>query len=653
MTLWLQNSHAAPIPAGAVTLDRMGAETPVALARELGPFESVPVDVSSLLPDLAWPAQIELRAGRHVVRPRYEIVRNGRTRIAHMNVERADLQPDPNIPTLPASLGRGYLLPFPILPPTRFRTEIQPNPMAHSQTSLPLRLDVFAANGQLVRQRFLGNLGRCFDLAATFDEDADALGEQGGHGELVYDFRDGGQADGWMHALVRFEDRASGHLAETSFGAHIFNTVMTYRGEPQSYSGPPPGLSTRLFLKLGEAGRHSFSALIYPASSAWHPHSTTTLQLHASDGTPIAERPIAIACSGSALVFPHKHFEPALIEQAGPDGLRPDPRPDLPPVRLSRPDGRPWRLFPRSHVRLLTRHERPPSMSRFTIVAAIASLGGLLFGYDTGVISGALLFIKGVFHLSPGMQGLVVALALAGATIGAAFAGSISDRFGRRRVIIATACLFVVGSLVSAIASSVATLLIGRFIIGVAIGVASMLTPLYLSEVAPAAKRGAVVSLNQMCITIGIVASYGVDYAFSGAATDGWRWMLGLGCVPGIILGVGMAFMPDSPRWLAGVGRIKEAEAALHHLRDGTDVSAELNDLKRDVQSGKTHTPWSAILHGGARKSLIVGVGLAIFQQVTGINTVIYFAPSPSSRPRASAPPPPPSSPPPAWAWST
>ena len=320
VTLWLQNSHAAPIPAGAVTLDRMGAETPVALDRELGPFESVPVDVSSLLPDLSWPAQIELRAGRHVVRPRYEIVRHGRTRIAHMNVERADLRPDPNIPTLPASLGRGYLLPFPILPPGRFRTEIQPNPMAHSQTSLPLRLDVFAGNGQLIRQRFLGNLPRCFDLAADFDEDVQALGEQGGHGELVYDFRDGGETDGWMHALVRFEDRQSGHLAETSFGAHIFNTVMTYRGEPQSYSGPPPGLSTRLFLKLGEAGRHSFAALIYPASDTWHPHSTTTLELHGSDGAPIAERSLTIACSGSALVFPHEHFDPALIEQAGPTG---------------------------------------------------------------------------------------------------------------------------------------------------------------------------------------------------------------------------------------------------------------------------------------------------------------------------------------------
>ena len=320
VTLWLQNSHAAPIPAGAVTLDQMGVEQPVPLARALGPFETLAVDIATLLPDLAWPSQIELRAGRHVVRPRYEILRHGRTRIAHLNVERADLRADPNIERLPAALGRGYLLPFPILPPDRFRTEVQPNPMAHTQSSLPLRLDLFTSDGRLVSQRFLGNLPRRFDLAAHFDDDAAAVGQAGGHAELVYDFRRGGQADGWMHALVRVHDRTSGHVAETSFGAHIFNTIMTYRGEPQSYAGPPPGLSTRLFLKLGEGGRHSFAALIYPASNAWHPHSTTSLHLHAADGSEIGERPLAIACSGSALIFPHEAFGADLVERAGSTG---------------------------------------------------------------------------------------------------------------------------------------------------------------------------------------------------------------------------------------------------------------------------------------------------------------------------------------------
>ena len=320
VTLWLQNSHAAPIPPGAIALDRMGAERPVVLERPIGAFASVPLDVSTLLPGLAWPAQIELRCGRHMVRPRYEIRREGRTRIAHMNVERADLRPDPNIPHLHPALGRGYLLPFPILPPGRFRTIVQPNPMAENLASLPLRLDVFTADGRLLGERFLGRLTRQFDVAPDLDAWADELGAEGGHGELVYDFRDGGEADGWMHAIVRFEDRASGHVAETSFGAHIFNTLMTYRGEPQSYSGPPPGLTTRLFLKLGHAGRRSFAALIYPASAAWHERSSTSLLLHRQDGAPIAGASLSIACSGSLLCFPTDHFPPEAIAAAGPAG---------------------------------------------------------------------------------------------------------------------------------------------------------------------------------------------------------------------------------------------------------------------------------------------------------------------------------------------
>ncbi|MBE7212992.1 MAG: hypothetical protein INR65_18410, partial [Gluconacetobacter diazotrophicus] len=189
------------------------------------------------------------------------------------------LRADPGIPELPAELGRGYLLPFPVLPP----------------------------------ERFLGRLPRDHDTVVDLDE----LGVPEGHADLVYDFRDGGAADGWMHALVRYEDRRSGHVAESSFGAHIFNTAMTYRDEPQSYSGPPPGLSTRLFLRVGDRRRRSFSALIYPASAAWHPRSSTTLLLHDAAGTVIAQAGIALACSGSMMVWPHEHFDTALLERAG------------------------------------------------------------------------------------------------------------------------------------------------------------------------------------------------------------------------------------------------------------------------------------------------------------------------------------------------
>ena len=314
--LWVQNSHAAPIPAGTLALDRMGAESPVALAQAIPPFATTALDVATLLPGLTWPAQIELRSGRHFVRPRYEVVQNGRTRIAHVNVERADLKPDPGIPALSNLLGRGYLLPFPVLPAGRFSTVVQPTPMAETQANLPIRIDVFDPAGRQVAERFLGRLPRNHDLAL----DLDALGAEGGHAELVYDFRDGGEADGWLHCLARYQDRTSGHAAETSFGAHIFNTLMTYKGEPQSYNGPPPGLTTRLFLRLGDAARQSFSCLIYPASAAWAPFSSTTLQLHDSAGAVIAEEPLQIACSGSAMIWPHEIFSPALITQAGARG---------------------------------------------------------------------------------------------------------------------------------------------------------------------------------------------------------------------------------------------------------------------------------------------------------------------------------------------
>jgi hypothetical protein len=314
--LWVQNSHAAPIPAGAIMLNRMGDEGVVPIAEGVPPYASRAIDVANLLPGLHWPAQIELRTGRHVVRPRYEIRRAGRTRIAHVNVERADLRPDPGIKTLSNLLGRGYLLPFPVLPPARFRTILQPNPMAETQASLPVRLDVFAEDGTLQAQRFLGNLPRGHDVGIDLDD----IATVSGHAELVYDFRDGGEADGWLHGLFRYEDRVTQHAAETSFGAHIFNTAMVYRDEPQSYSGPPPGLSTRLFLKLGDAGRRAFTVLVYAASAAWHPVSSTVLQLVDGAGVAVAEHGLGIACGGSAMVFPDEVFSGDELRRAGVGG---------------------------------------------------------------------------------------------------------------------------------------------------------------------------------------------------------------------------------------------------------------------------------------------------------------------------------------------
>lgn len=319
--LWLQNSHAVPIPAGAVTLDRMGAEAPVAIAAEIPAFATRPVDVAAVLPGVEWPAQIELRAGRHLVRPRYEVARAGRTRIAHVNVERADLRDDAGIRTLPPAMGRGFLLPFPVLPRERFKTIVQPTPMAVAEQATPLRLDVFAADGVKIAERFLGVLPRNHDLALDLDE---VLGEGvlagGGHAELVYDFREGGAANGWLHALFRFEDRVSGHAAESSFGGHVFNTIMTYKNEPQSYTGRAPGLSTRLFLKLGFGGRESFCVLIYPVSGPWVDFSSTVLELYDGAGALVETAALKIACSGSAMVVPSRFFAPETLRAAGETG---------------------------------------------------------------------------------------------------------------------------------------------------------------------------------------------------------------------------------------------------------------------------------------------------------------------------------------------
>ena len=189
--------------------------------------------------------------------------------------------------------------------------------MALSQSTLPIRLDLFDQNGRRITDRFLGSLPRDHDVAFDLDSIPATVP---GHAELVYDFRAGGTADGWLHALFRYEHRASGHVAESSFGAHMFNTIMTYRDEPQSYSGAPPGLSTRLFLKLGDARRRSFAVLIYPASAPWHEQSETVLLLHDSAGEVIAEEPIAIPCRGSRMVWPDEVFGAALLRRAGAVG---------------------------------------------------------------------------------------------------------------------------------------------------------------------------------------------------------------------------------------------------------------------------------------------------------------------------------------------
>lgn len=267
----------------------------------------------------------------------------------------------------------------------------------------------------------------------------------------------------------------------------------------------------------------------------------------------------------------------------------------------------------------------PVKRDRFVFfVAGTAALAGLLFGYDTGVISGAILFIKDQFALTAGQEEVVVSAVLIGAVIGAALSGQLSDRFGRRKVIIVTAVIFALGSIGTALAPTVVFLIAGRIVIGLAIGVASFAAPLYISEVAPVNARGGLVSLNQLAITIGIVLSYVVDYSLAGHQS--WRWMFGLGVLPAIILGGGMMFLPASPRWLISRGLGVKAKEVLRRIRGVDDVAQEMDAIQETLEGGKGG--WKELFEPWLRLPLFIGIFLGFFQQMAGINVVIYYAPT-------------------------
>jgi hypothetical protein len=317
--LWVQNSHPVPIPPGEVALGPMGEGRSAPILEPIAPFASRAVDLARWLPNLAWPRQIELHAGKHMVRPRYEIIEHGRRRIAHVNVEREDLKPDPELSRLGEFLGKGYLLPAPILPLSEWRTVVLPTPMAACQTELPIAAVVYDREGaEILRHRF-GRLPRGHATALDLDELAgiDALRNGYGHIELIYDFSAGGEADGWLHAIFRYRRRKTGHTAETSFGAHLFNTVLTYRDEPQSYSGRPPGLTTRLYLRLGDDCHDTLCQLIYPASRPWRATSATEIILYDQAGSEQARANCAIPCSGSRLWRYRDLFDTATRARAG------------------------------------------------------------------------------------------------------------------------------------------------------------------------------------------------------------------------------------------------------------------------------------------------------------------------------------------------
>lgn len=260
-------------------------------------------------------------------------------------------------------------------------------------------------------------------------------------------------------------------------------------------------------------------------------------------------------------------------------------------------------------------------------VATLAAIGGALFGYDTGVISGALLYVSDDFHLDAVAEGFVTSVLLIGAAAGAVIGGRVADRFGRRPALIAAGIVFVLGAAGSALAPELSTLVVSRLVLGLAVGVSSIILPLYIAEMAPADVRGRLVSLNSLMIVIGQLVAYLVNAWL--AQYEAWRWMLGLAGVPAVVLVIGMCFLPDTPTWYESRDR---ADRALEVLRRGNaerEAHRELRSIRQNRESqSATNQGWRGLQQGWVRKALLIAIGVAILQQVTGVNTVIYFAPT-------------------------
>jgi sugar porter (SP) family MFS transporter len=258
------------------------------------------------------------------------------------------------------------------------------------------------------------------------------------------------------------------------------------------------------------------------------------------------------------------------------------------------------------------------------LVAVVAALGGLLFGYDTGVISGAILFIRHDFNLPTSLQSIVVSIVLIGAMLGSLLAGAISDRFGRRPTLLVSGGVFAIGALASAFAPSTAFLIVARFVVGFGIGLCSVTSPLYVSEVAPSKHRGALVSLYQFAITIGILGAYLVDLWLAPSAD--WRLMLGLALVPALIFIVGLVVMPETPRWLFAHHREADGRAVLARSNPPEHLAAAVREIEVHLASD-TGGSARELLTPALRKPMTIAIGLAVLQQITGINTVIYYGP--------------------------
>lgn len=265
-------------------------------------------------------------------------------------------------------------------------------------------------------------------------------------------------------------------------------------------------------------------------------------------------------------------------------------------------------------------------------IALSAALGGLLFGYDTAVISGAIGNLTEYFHLSPFETGWAISSALVGCLIGAFFSDFLSNRFGRKATMLITAVLFILNSVGTALPVSFSMFVIFRIIGGIGVGIASMVVPMYIAEIAPPKRRGALVGNYQLAIVIGIVVVYFVNYfiALQGDANwnlnIGWRWMFGSEIIPSILFLIFIFLIPESPRWLFQKGKKEEAIGVLEKINTPDEVLQVQEEIENSMHQ-EDENQWKHLANPLFKKALFVGIGLSVLQQLTGINAILYYAP--------------------------
>ena len=263
------------------------------------------------------------------------------------------------------------------------------------------------------------------------------------------------------------------------------------------------------------------------------------------------------------------------------------------------------------------------SLSYVVLLAATTAISGFLFGFDTAVINGVLLLLRLQFALSNLQTEIAASSLLLGCLLGAAGASILGDRYGRRKSLIASALLFALSSVGAALATTVTLFSVARLLGGLAIGLASVLTPVYIAEISPSRNRGTLVSLNQLAIVVGILSAYLVNWQIARLGASSWRWMLAVAAIPSLAFLFGLLLIPESPRWLITRGRHDEGERVLSRIF-GEQAAKEQIEAVEQVVAGEEGS-WREMLSPNMRKRLAVGMLLALFSQITGINTVLYY----------------------------